>query len=124
MGLKKTLKEKIRAAAQRKRTRAWLSSKVGKGLDWATKKLGATKDSKGIVSGALGRRKKKQDDKAWAKKTSNSPAAKAGFSDKERIALKEKHEAFKEKRKAGTHRKKKLTNAEKLRMGRGKPARR
>ena len=68
----------------------------------------------------MGRRKKKQDDKAWAKKTSKSPAAKAGFSDKERIALKEKHEAWKAKRKAGTHRKKKLTNAEKLRMRRSK----
>ena len=67
-------------------------------------------------------RKKKSEmgKKEWIKATSGSPAARGGFSDKERWELQKKHREWKAKRKAGTHRKKNLTNAEKIRLRRSK----
>ena len=55
----------------------------------------------------------------WLKKTRNSPAAKSGvFTDDERWAQQQKHRKFKADRAAGKHRKKNLTNAEKLKLRR------
>ena len=49
--------------------------------------------------------KKERDD--WLKKTKNSPAARAGFSDDERWALQQKHRKWKSDRKEGKPKKKK-----------------
>ena len=64
--------------------------------------------------------KKELGKEEWLKKTRRSPAASAGFSDDERWAMQQKHREWKAKRKAGTHRKKRLTNAEKLKARTGR----
>ena len=59
--------------------------------------------------------KKEADDKEWLKKTRNSPAARAGIGDKQRLAARERHQKFKADRakakadrKAGVKKKRKL----------------
>ena len=107
MGLRKTDKEKKAAAAQRKKNRQWV------GKQWKKLTKGATPESKGIVTSAIGRKK-------FVDKTKDSPAAKGGFDAKERLKIREKHQEFLKKRKEGTHRKKRLTNAQKLKQRMGK----
>ena len=56
------------------------------------------KEKKGLPS--VTKKQKEADERAaWLKKTRNSPAAKAGFSDDERWALQQKHRAWKAARK-------------------------
>ena len=64
------------------------------------------------------KKKSEMSKEEWLKATRNSPAAKGGFSDEERWAQQEKHRKWKADRAAGKHRKKNLTNAEKLKLRR------
>ena len=87
--------------------------------DWK-KKREEKKNNKDKKSKTPRKKKSEMGKKEWTKATSGSPAARGGFSDKERWELQKKHREWKAKRKAGTHRKKNLTNAEKLRLRRSK----
>ena len=111
MGLKKTDKEKKAAAEQRKKNRKGLAKFASK--VWKGAKYHATTPHAQVKRDQA---KKKEDLKIKdkVKKDTKSPAAKAGLSVEQRTAAALKHAEFKAKRKAGTHRKKKLTNAQKI----------
>ena len=72
------------------------------------KKVVTKKDDKKVVINKKSNKKnvciskKDAEKKRWLKKTSKSPAAKAGFSDEERWAAQQKHREWKAARKAGT----------------------
>tara|TARA_R100000008_G_scaffold39293_1_gene22492 strand:+ start:221 stop:820 length:600 start_codon:yes stop_codon:yes gene_type:complete len=64
------------------------------------------------------KKKSEMNKEEWLKATRNSPAAKAGFDPEERWEQQQKHRKWKADRAAGKHRKKNLTNAEKLKLRR------
>ena len=97
-----------RAENEKARKKRWQEGKTNlqKAALFIKKKTGWTSKNKGLLSSAIGaagenveKKRKTTKDKAWAKKTKTSAAAKAGFTDAERIARKNKVEDFRANRK-------------------------
>ena len=107
MGLKKTEAEKKRAAEQRAKNR--------QGVKHAWKYL-TDKDyyKKTKAAGKL----KKESERLKITKSDKSPAAKAGLGVEQRTKAAQKNEKFQAAKKAGTHRKKPQTRAEKMKAQR------
>tara|TARA_R100001530_G_scaffold16575_1_gene14508 strand:+ start:338 stop:721 length:384 start_codon:yes stop_codon:yes gene_type:complete len=107
MGLKKTEAEKKAAAAQRKKNRQGLVH----GWKYLT-------DAKYYKEEKAKGKLKKESERLKITKDDKTPAAKAGLSVKQRTEAAQRNEKFQAAKKAGTHRKKPMTRAEKTRAER------
>ena len=92
-------KETLKKKTSKKNVSSSSSSEIESDANYA-------KENRDFNDATSGARKKRLDkekaakDKKWLKNTRNSPAARAGIGEKQRLAARERHEKFKAERKA------------------------